>query len=536
MAKKKTDCKSCDDLTARLEAMEQRLDKQEASAEHWRKRWGRMSDELGEANGKISLLEKENSELKVVVEKKDAQIKGLQKKLFAPSAESTLPSESSIEQWEEAPPKRPRGKQPAAKGHGRKIRDNLPVEEVVHDVTPEQKHCQSCGLEREPSPFFETSEEIHYTYKLVRIRHKRRKYKKACSCKSVPTFVTAPAPDKLVPKGLFSTGFWTYILLEKFWLQRPLSRICSSLALQGLEVSDGSLASSMKRLPKLFAPLYNSIRKRAREATHWQMDETHWRVFTDLMGKSNHKWWLWVTETDDTTLFTLDPSRSSNVPMRLLKDIEHGLLTCDRYSAYKPLEKQGILLSYCWSHVRRDYIKLRDGYPKLKRTANKWIEKIDSLFHCHREGSSSSEFGNELRNICELMNQDAQRVLKRKDVHPELRSTLESLLRHWNGLTLFLLHEKLPLDNNASERALRNPVVGRKNYYGNRAIWSGHLAAMLFSIFATLSKHKINHRQYMLDYLTACAQNRGSPPIDIEPFLPWNYSKNSLNQCASMVY
>lgn len=157
-------------------------------------------------------------------------------------------------------------------------------------------------------------------------------------------------------------------------------------------------------------------------------------------------------------------------------------------------------------------------------------------FSLPSRGSSSSEFGNELRNICELMNQDAQRVLKRKDVHPELRSTLESLLRHWNGLTLFLLHEKLPLDNNASERALRNPVVGRKNYYGNRAIWSGHLAAMLFSIFATLSKHKINHRQYMLDYLTACAQNRGSPPIDIEPFLPWNYSKNSLNQCASMVY
>src|SRR5690606_21787402 len=124
---------------------------------------------------------------------------------------------------------------------------------------------------------------------------------------------------------------------------------------------------------------------RARTATHWQMDETHWRVFTDLMGKANHKWWLWVTETNDVTRFTLDPSRSSKVPLTLLENIENGILTCDRYSAYKPLEKQGILLSYCWSHVRRDFIKLKDGYPKLKRAASKWIKRIDDLFHQHKK-------------------------------------------------------------------------------------------------------------------------------------------------------
>src|SRR5690606_746334 len=129
---------------------------------------------------------------------------------------------------EEEPPKKPRGKQPGAKGYGRKIKDELPVEEVVHDVPTAQKHCNSCGLSRETSPFFETSEEIHYSYKLVRIRHKRLKYKKACNCKNEPTFVTAPAQDKLIPKGQFSTGFWTHIILEKYWLQRPLSRISAS--------------------------------------------------------------------------------------------------------------------------------------------------------------------------------------------------------------------------------------------------------------------------------------------------------------------
>ena len=41
------------------------------------------------------------------------------------------------------------------------------------------------------------------------------------------------------------------------------------------------------------------------------------------------------------------------------------------------------------------------------------------------------------------------------------------------------------LDNNESERLLHTPVVGRKNFYGSGARWSGEEAAMLWTIFAT---------------------------------------------------
>ena len=55
-----------------------------------------------------------------------------------------------------------------------------------------------------------------------------------------------------------------------------------------------------------------------------------------------------------------------------------------------------------------------------------------------------------------------------------------------------------------AERLLRTPVVGRKNYYGSRAQWSGELAAMLWTLWAT------------------AAQN--GQPLDAEAvtwFLPW---------------
>lgn len=527
MTKKKSDCKSCDDLTARLDRLEKRLEAQEDATAHWHKRWGIVSNELKVANGRISVLEAENTKLKKTIVKKDARISNLEKMLFSPTSEVSKTNLEPEEIWEAAPPKKRRGKQPGSQGHGRKIRCNLPVEEQAHDVPETDKCCKRCGCSRERLPFTEDSEEIHYSYKLVRIKHKRLKYKRTCKCTNEPAIITAPTPDKLIPKGLFSTEFWAHVLLEKFLLQRPISRICLSLELNGLSVSDGTLCSGLKQLTKLFAPIYNAIRTRTKSATHWQMDETHWQVFTDLMGKDNHKWWLWVTETSDASLFVLDPSRSSSVPLRVLSDVTAGVLTCDRYSAYKPLVEQGVLLSYCWAHVRRDFINLGDGYPKHKRFAEGWIKDIDKLFFLNKQRQPDSLVDLEIRGLCERMERKARRLLRKKNTSDESKPVLSSLIKHWAGLTLFLEHPSIPLDNNASERALRNPVVGRKNYYGSRAIWSGWLSSMLFSIFATVRKNNQDPQQYLIRYLRACAQNKGSPPTDISEFLPW------LNQQAT---
>jgi len=74
---------------------------------------------------------------------------------------------------------------------------------------------------------------------------------------------------------------------------------------------------------------------------------------------------------------------------------------------------------------------------------------------------------------------------------------------------------------------MRNPGLGRKNYYGSGRIWSAHFTAKLFSIFQTLAKWDINASAWLSNYLTACAQNKGSPPADITSFLPWNIIKKS---------
>ena len=89
------------------------------------------------------------------------------------------------------------------------------------------------------------------------------------------------------------------------------------------------------------------------------------------------------------------------------------------------------------------------------------------------------------------------------------------------------------MDNNYGERLIRNPAVGRKNYYGSGSDWSGRLAMMMFSIFAMLLLWKINPRTWLTWYFKACAANTGQTPKDFENFLPWNVGYDRLKELRS---
>jgi transposase len=78
-------------------------------------------------------------------------------------------------------------------------------------------------------------------------------------------------------------------------------------------------------------------------------------------------------------------------------------------------------------------------------------------------------------------------------------------------------------DNNAAERALRTPVIGRKNFYGSGAAWAADLAARIWTITATAARNGTEPLHLLAGYLTACAGNGGKPLTgnQLDPFLPW---------------
>ena len=74
--------------------------------------------------------------------------------------------------------------------------------------------------------------------------------------------------------------------------------------------------------------------------------------------------------------------------------------------------------------------------------------------------------------------------------------------------------------------------MGRKNYYGSGAVWSGRLAALMFSLLQTLCLWRLNPRSWLTAYLTACAEAGGAAPEDVERFLPWHLSEEDRRRWA----
>jgi transposase len=122
-----------------------------------------------------------------------------------------------------------------------------------------------------------------------------------------------------------------------------------------------------------------------------------------------------------------------------------------------------------------------------------------------------------------------------RHLHEAKRPLFESLHHHWGGLTVFLRHPDVALDNNSAERALRTPVVGRKNYDGAGSIWRASLAAMMLSLLQTVLLWGLNPRHWLSAFFDACAAHGGQTPPDLRTFLPWQMTDERRGQLAQPV-
>ena len=207
-----------------------------------------------------------------------------------------------------------------------------------------------------------------------------------------------------------------------------------------------------------------------------------------------------------------------------------GVLSCDRYAAYIKMarKKPGIVLSFCWAHQRRDFLKLANDHPALLPWALRWVDRIGKLYHLHQRRSQAKPGGayyaartQHLRNAALRMEADCDKALADVTLAAPAVKVLQTLKKYWPGLMVCIEQAGVPMDNNAAERALRTAVVGRKNFYGSGSQWSGQLTAMMLSVLMTARLWKLNARTWLSSYLHACAANGNQPPPDLTPFLPW---------------
>ena len=332
---------------------------------------------------------------------------------------------------------------------------------------------------------------------------------------------------------MFSVDFWVHILSEKFLFQRPMSRILNTLALEGLDVSQGTITGGLQKIKEMVYPLYTKILEKSRSAEHWHMDETRWMMFVTVDGKTGYRWWLWVVVTKDTVAYIIDTSRSASVPRDIIGETPKGIISADRYSVYKSLRNENLIIAFCWGHVRRDYVEIFNAHKKLQPWAQVWINRINEIFALNNKRlevlKDQDQFylaDQKLRNTLYSMQQTFEAELKNFNLTSVQRKAINSLKEHWSGLLIFVDYPEIPMDNNLSERMLREAALGRKNYYGCASLWSGDLTASLFTIFQTAHLNHLHPKKFLKTYLDACAKNHGKSPNDLDNFLPWNMPEN----------
>ena len=507
--------------------------------EYWRGRALAAEARVGELESRLAELTE--------------QVATLTKILFGRSSEKTPPAAGDTSNPDTDNPETgrggespKRGQRQGSKGHGRRDYAHLETEDIYHDVSEDEKCCRECGAAYSPYGE-ETCEQIDWIVKITRIIHHRLRYRRNCHC-GAPGIVIAPPLPKAIAKGRFTSRFLARLCIEKFCFGMPVNRIVACLGLSGAEFSTGTLTGSLRAVSALLEPLDKAIRARNTQASHLHVDETSWAVFAEIANKDSKRWWLWVFVGPDTTVFRIEPFRSLEplkdhlgVVANKLPDRREVIVSSDFYAVYQSLNQnvEGFDSLWCWAHIRRYFIRAGDAHKELRQWRDEWVLRIAGLYGAHSAINDaepdSPERDRGLQSFDRVIREmDTVRKQQSNDtsLHAAAHKVLATLDNEWAGLTAHQDHIELPLDNNTAERALRTPVVGRKNYNGSGALWSAELAGRSWTIITTAQRWGINPLTYLTAYLDACGENASGPldePQALARFLPWMASEDDLN-------
>jgi transposase len=427
------------------------------------------------------------------------QIEALRKKVFAPSSErrpkSGEPSEEAAK-----PPRR---------GHGPTQQPLLPTSTVTHTLPEDARTCPVCAGQLEPmGGQTEDAEEItviEASYQVV--THRRQKYR--CSCNA--SVVTAPGPDKLTPGGRYSPEFGVHVAESKYLDHSPLERQTKAMGRKGLDVDSQTLWDQLVALARHLQPTYEALCRKVLGSDVIFMDETHWRL---MDADGSHRWWTWCCASDDAVAYWIRDHRSKDAAEDVLGEFE-GILMSDGYAVYDALARGSpeITPVHCWAHVRRKFIEAESSFPQECEKAIEWIGELYAIERqvprLPRDAPDEARAeavalrtrlrAERSRRIIDALREWAYATKPATLPESSLGKAITYMLSLWPGLTRFLSDHRVPLDNNAAERALRGVVVGRKNHYGSHSKRGAEVAAICYTLFETAKLAGVDPHRYVLE-------------------------------------
>jgi len=420
----------------------------------------------------------------------------------------------------------------------RPLPEFLPVREILHDLSDEEKVCphDACHTMKEIGR--DTSDQLEFIPAQVEIlRHVRPKY--ACpSCKEGVSI--APMPPLPVPKSIATPSLLAQVATSKYADGLPLYRQEKIFERLGLDLSRATLAHWMVKMGDLVDPLVERIKEEIRAYDLVQCDETPFQVLKEPGKTAQSQSYLWALRggalEHPLIYYEYDPSRSGEVPKRLLRGFE-GFLQTDGYEGYSAIGREPKVVHVgCWAHARRKFDEALRGQKskskkKTKKTARESVARqamgqIQALYRIEKKlNDVSPEERHRVRQaeslpLVEALREWLDDSIDRVPPQSLTGKAMAYLDRQWPKLVRVFEDARIPLDTNRVENVIRPFVVGRKNWLFADTTAGARASANLYGLIETAKANGIEPWAYLRHVFDALP--RATSPDQIEALLPQN--------------
>ena len=400
---------------------------------------------------------------------------------------------------------------------------DLEVERELFELDEADQVCTACGGSLEPiKGQFEASEmvdlvEIRYVLKKV----ERQKYR----CRCGGCVETAPGPERAVSGGRYSLDVGLKVAVDKYLDHLPLHRQARIMKRHGLGVTSQSLWQQLYPLACELESHYEALRAHILDQEVIGLDQTRW---PNLKKGRPKPWQMWALTSTNAIYHAICDDKGLGTFEALVGDFSGVIvadclsthLSAERHSTARDGPEGAFTHAACWAHILRRFRDCVDDYP----IAAEMLAMIGELYDIDAKARSQAE-------------RTALRVTESAQVIKRMHEWLGALkvpsqlalgeaalhtLNHWNRLKVFVDNPKVWLDNNHTERALRGPVVGRRNHFGSKSRRGTHVAAIFYSLMESAKLSDVDPHAYLREAIRLARMTDGR-----ELLMPWKMAAAS---------
>ncbi|MCT4621261.1 MAG: IS66 family transposase [Marinisporobacter sp.] len=508
-----------------------------------------FKDKVEKLEDENQLLNSENQVLKHTIEEQEAKLKYYEEQLrlnaekkYSPSSEKnpdqlSLFNEAEIESvknqmeidLEKITYNRRKGKTKS-----RKTYDDLPIVEVKYVLDDDELDCPTCGGKLHEMKV-ETRKELVIVPAEVKVKHIHRQYYACRTCDNkgtTGTIVAAPVPNAVLPKSLVSPSLLAFIMDKKYREAMPLYRQEKGFENLGIDIPRQNMGSWIIKGAEIWLkPLFERMNYYLLQEDIIHADETTLQVIDEKDNKKNYMWYYGSSKSSDKhiSIFDYQKSRSANHPKKFLGNY-NGYLQTDGYAGYNKLKVKHLA---CMAHARRKFDEALKAAPKdadiSKTKSKKALKYFSNIYKYEKVFKADNLDFNEIyakrleftKPILEEFHEWLLAESKKTLPKSLLGKAITYSLKQWDKLIVFLEDGRLLPDNNHAERAIKNFVIGRKNWLFSKSSKGATASGIIYSIVETAKANNLN----VFKYLTYLFEEL--PNIDLEDFnqldalLPW---------------